>query len=43
MWLAGEVQWASVPDGLSEAGVGAVFDETDLGATTFRFKLIIGR
>ncbi|HEX2449962.1 MAG TPA: hypothetical protein VHJ69_02415 [Gemmatimonadales bacterium] len=42
-WLAGEVQWASVPDGLGEAGIGAVFDESDLGATTFRLKVIIGR
>jgi len=42
-WLAGEVQWASVPDGLGEAGIGAVFDETNLGATTFRVKVLIGR
>jgi hypothetical protein len=42
-WLAGEVQWASVPDGLAEAGIGAAFDESDLGATTFRVKVIIGR
>lgn len=42
-WLAGEVQWASVPDGLGESGIGAAFDESDLGATTFRIKVIIGR
>jgi hypothetical protein len=42
-WLAGEVQWASVPDGLGEVGLGAVFDETNLGATTFRVKVLIGR
>jgi hypothetical protein len=43
LWLAGEVQWAGVPDGLSETGIGAVFGETDLGGTTFRFKVIVGR
>ena len=43
MWLAGEAQWAGVPDGLAETGIGAVFDETDLGGTTFRVKVIIGR
>jgi hypothetical protein len=42
-WFAGEVQWASVPDGLGESGIGAAFDESDLGATTFRVKVIIGR
>lgn len=42
-WLAGEVQWAGVPDGLGENGLGYVFDETDLGGTTFRVKVIVGR
>jgi hypothetical protein len=32
-----------VPDGLGESGIGAAFDESDLGATTFRLKVIIGR
>jgi opacity protein-like surface antigen len=43
VWLGGEVQWASVPDGLGATGIGPAFSETDLGATTFRFKLIVGR
>jgi hypothetical protein len=43
IWLAGEVQWATVPDALGEPGIGAVFDEKDLGGTTFGFKLIVGR
>lgn len=43
IWLAGEVQWTGVPDGLGETGIGAVFEETDLGGTTFRFKIIVGR
>ena len=42
MWLAGEVQWATVPDGLA-AGVGSVFNEKDSGATTFRVKIVVGR
>ena len=42
-WLAGEVQWTTVPDGLGTSGVGPVFGEKDLGATRFRLKIIIGR
>lgn len=41
--LAGEVAWATVPNALGESGVSAVFGEDDLGGTTFRFKLILGR
>ena len=43
LWLAGEVQWATVPDAFGTSGVGTVFDEKDLGATTFRFKVLVGR
>jgi len=43
VWLAGELQWATVPDGLGTPGIGAVFEETELGATRFRFKIIVGR
>ena len=44
-WLgvAGEVNWTTVPDSIGEGGVSAEFDETDLGGTSFRFKLTIGR
>jgi hypothetical protein len=42
VWLAGEVRWTTVPDGLGAPGIGPVFEETDLGATTFRFKIIVG-
>jgi opacity protein-like surface antigen len=46
-WLgaAGEVQWTSVPDALGQDpnGVSSEFDETDLGGTTVRFKIVIGR
>ena len=44
-WLgvAGEASWTTVPDAIGEAGVSAAFDETNLGGTTFRFKITIGR
>lgn len=43
VWVAGEVQWSIVPNALGESGVSSVFEEDDLGGTTFRFKLIFGR
>lgn len=46
-WLgiAGEAEWASIPNGLGQqpGSVGTGFDETDLGGTTFRAKVVIGR
>lgn len=44
-WLgvAGEASWSTVPDAIGEAGVSEAFDETDLGGTTFRVKITIGR
>ena len=44
-WLgvAGEFTWTTVPDALGEGGVSAEFDETDLGGTSFRFKITFGR
>ena len=46
-WLAaaGEVQWTTVPNALGQdpTSVGAVFDESNLGGTTFRAKVVIGR
>jgi hypothetical protein len=41
--LGGELTWTTVPDAIGESGVSAEFDETDLGGTTFRFKITIGR
>ena len=43
LWLAGEIQWASVPGVLGETGVSAVYGEDNLGGTTFRFKILVGR
>lgn len=44
-WIAvgGELAWSSIPDALGEAGASAAFDENDLGGTTFRVKISIGR
>lgn len=44
-WLgvAGEASWTTVPDAIGEAGVSKVFNETDLGGTTFRVKITIGQ
>ena len=43
--VAGEVQWTTVPDALGQDanGISSEFDETDLGGTTIRFKVVIGR
>lgn len=43
LWLAGEVQWTTVPDALGQVGIGQTFGETDLGGTTFRVKVFVGR
>ena len=44
-WMAigGEVAWSSIADALGEGGVSAAFDENNLGGTTFRLKISIGR
>jgi opacity protein-like surface antigen len=43
--VAGEAEWARVPDALGQerGSVASAFGETDLGGTTFRVKLVIGR
>jgi opacity protein-like surface antigen len=43
--IAGEAEWATVPDALGQNpnSVSAAFDETDLGGFTVRVKLVIGR
>ena len=44
-WLgvAGEASWSTVGNALGDAGVSKVFNESDLGSTTLRFKITIGR
>ena len=41
--VAGEASWTTVANALGDAGVSEAFDETDLGGTTLRFKITIGR
>jgi hypothetical protein len=41
--LSGEVTWTTVPDALGEGGVSAEFNEDNLGGTSVRFKITIGR
>jgi hypothetical protein len=44
-WMAigGEVLWSSVSDALGQGGVSKAFGEDDLGGTTLRVKISIGR
>lgn len=45
-WLgvAGEAQWTTVPDAIGQDpnSVGSAFDESNLGGTTFRVKVVVG-
>jgi opacity protein-like surface antigen len=43
MGVGWELNWTSVPDAIGTRGVSAVFDESDLGGSSFRFKIMIGR
>lgn len=44
-WIAvgGEVTWATVADAIGASGASDAFNETDLGGTSVRFKITIGR
>ena len=44
-WLgvAGELRFATVPDGIGQHGVASEYGETNLGGTTAGVKLIVGR
>lgn len=41
--VSGEVVWTTVPDGLGQAGASQAFDETNLGGTAVRVKIVVGR
>jgi hypothetical protein len=41
--LGGEYVWTRIPDALGEDGASAFFNETDLGGSSLRVKLSIGR
>jgi len=44
-WLgvAGEFAWTTVPDAIGSGGVSQAFNEHDLGGTSFRARLTVGR
>jgi hypothetical protein len=44
-WLgvAGELTWTSIPDALGAGGASEAFLETDLGGSSVRLKVVIGR
>jgi hypothetical protein len=44
-WLSvgGEVAWSRVPNALGDSGVAADFGEDNLGGTSLRVKITIGR
>jgi hypothetical protein len=41
--VAWELNWTSVPDAIGKGGLSAVFNETNLGGTSLRFKITLGR
>ncbi len=41
--LAGDVVWTSVADAIGQAGASKAFGEDNLGGTSLRLKLVIGR
>jgi len=41
--VAGEVVWTSVGDAIGKGGASQAFDEDNLGGTSLRVKLVIGR
>jgi Outer membrane protein beta-barrel domain len=41
--LGGEFAWSRVPDALGAGGASQAFDETDLGGTSYRLKISVGR
>jgi opacity protein-like surface antigen len=44
-WLGvgGEFAWTTVPDAIGSGGVSDAFNEDDLGGTSLRLKLMVGR
>ena len=41
--LAGELAWTTVPDAIGNGGVSKAFNENNLGGTSFRARLTVGR
>jgi hypothetical protein len=44
-WLGvgGEFAWTTVPDAIGSGGVSAEFNEDNLGGTSLRLKILVGR
>ena len=44
-WLgvAGEAAWTTVPEAIGKSGVSEAFNETNLGGTSFRLRITVGR
>jgi hypothetical protein len=44
-WLGvgGEIVFSSIPDALGAGGVSEAFDESNLGGTSYRLKISVGR
>lgn len=40
---SGELAWSSVPDALGKSGASAAFNEDNLGGTSIRLKILVGR
>jgi len=41
--VAGEVVWTSIADAIGKGGASQAFDEDNLGGTSLRLKIVIGR
>jgi opacity protein-like surface antigen len=41
--LSGDIMWTAVPDAIGGGGASQVFEEDDLGGTSLRLRLVIGR
>ena len=41
--LGGEAAWTTIPDAIGSGGASKEFGETELGGTSFRAKITIGR
>lgn len=41
--LGGEVTWTTIPDAIGTGGASKAFGENDLGGTSFRAKITVGR
>jgi len=41
--LTGDAMWTAVPDAIGSAGASRDFEEDDLGGTSLRLRLVIGR